>query len=65
MFWVDDNARLILDKAEKMYRDKFANEMPILSMLKTKQVDKREAERILKVVQGLNKTLPDYGDRIY
>lgn len=65
MFSVDDEARPILEKAEKLYLEKFKEDIPILDVIKKNNIDKQEAERILKVVQELDKPLPDYGDRIY
>lgn len=51
MFHIEDDARPILEKALNDYAAKFGEDLPIITLLQTDNVDKAEALRIFDLVE--------------
>lgn len=68
MFFVEEEARPILQKANDEYSAKFNDDLPIIKLLSTNHVDKTEALRILDLVEKAiedNKSFGDYDPNIF
>lgn len=68
MFILEDEARLIYQKAEDDYYSKFNNGLPILTFLCVRTIDNVIALKILDLVEKAiedNKPLGNYDNKIY
>lgn len=66
MFHVkDEQAKAILNQAYGVYKAKFDDELPVLNILQTDEIDIEEAQRIFDYVKYLKEPLDGYDGTMY